>query len=98
MHSLDMLEPVVSRQCRGNTYRPAHPQGILLKTKWRRDGDTRWAIRAEGNIRGSNTALSGGSNPGRCIDKCHGNARWELTLETGVYKWPDCPIQVRWRI
>lgn len=35
-----MLEPMVSRQCGGNTYRPIHPQGIFLKTRQGKDGDT----------------------------------------------------------
>lgn len=39
-YSLDMLEPMVSRQCGGNTYCPIHPQGIFLKTRQRKDGDT----------------------------------------------------------
>lgn len=33
MHSLDVLEPVVSRQGGGNAYHAVHPQGILLKTR-----------------------------------------------------------------
>lgn len=39
-HSLDVLEAMVSRQCSGDTYRPIHPQGIFLKTRQRKDGDT----------------------------------------------------------
>lgn len=31
---------MVSRQCGGNANGPVHPQGILLKTRQRKDGDT----------------------------------------------------------